>query len=231
MLEAVSIVSLALAALCVLAALSPRIPLPPRVRKGLDSGHPRGRSPEERTAAFVVALLLVILAATTAAIDEKVADKGGGAESADRAPPAASADTSWPIQHLDAFRAHPEVVSGPVTRQHCLVRYYKRGREGGPGANWWTTCEQNSVFATLDDVRRELALPHDWGPYDARVVARIPVGEDVVFVRGRAARQCENDGKPCYEGGGTQLLFREADFDDDWFVRFDCAPRDQRSPR
>ena len=55
------------------------------------------------------------------------------------------------------------------------------------------------------------------------MIAQIPAGENVEFLDGEAAPQCEPDGKRCYGGGGVQFLFRSADFDRSWFVRYECS--------
>lgn len=184
----------------------------------------------DRIAALAVALLLFLLGSAVAVIDAKVADASAQAPAKKQAPPAA-AQPDWMTRELGNFRRHPRLLSGPLQKQLCLVRYYERRPGKRPGANWWTTCSYHRKLDDLPEVREKLALLVDWGSYDTRVTARIPKGEEVVFLRGRAAKQCEPAGAPCYAGGGTQLLFEDREFDRGWFVAHRCVPPGHTAPR
>ena len=65
----------------------------------------------------------------------------------------------------------------------------------------------------LSIVARLAPLP-DWGGRDAGVVAVVPAGEQVTYLRGRAARRCEQDGDPCRE----------------WYVRYECTSGTETAP-
>jgi hypothetical protein len=118
---------------------------------------------------------------------------------------------------------HAETLSQPM----CLVRYFDRQRAkangGDPGANWWTTCEYDEkALGSVALVRRKLALPKAWGARNARVTATIPAGTKVTYLIGIAARQCEDSGASCYEGGGEQVLFHGRDVNRAWLGQVEC---------
>lgn len=170
------------------------------------------------TGALVAALLLFALGGISAAVNDKVKRS----EDSPR-PQSIASEEGFPLQHLSAFSRPPTVHSGPLSKKHCLVRYFERQPGRDPGANWWTTCAENRRLDTVAEVRDRLALPKAWGSRNGRVWANLPAGERVTFVAGRAARQCEPGGRNCYRGGGKQLLFRDRDFQRAWFTRYECA--------
>jgi hypothetical protein len=195
---------------------------------------PAAGGARERLGFLAVAVLLFAFAATTQLVGDKVATPSSQAaassgQSTTSSSGAATADSDYFASHLSSFRPGPVLESERLRNELCLVRYYSSRPGQDPGANWWTTCKLNSTFKSVADVRKELALPVDWGKRNARVIARIPAGESVVFMRGPAARQCEPSGKPCYAGGGDQLLFRSEDFDRSWFVRYECSTAPEKA--
>lgn len=171
--------------------------------------------------ALMTALALVVVAAAAAYAwavakpDARTADVG-------------SSSAGYFVGQLASFRAPARLHAGVGDQPLCLVRYYdrtraRRDRRGDPGANWWTTCRFDATLDTVDEVRLRLALPRSWGGRDARVVAEVPAGTQIAYLSGRAAKQCEPSGRRCYHGGGMQVLFRDRDFERDWFVRRECA--------
>jgi hypothetical protein len=171
--------------------------------------------------ALMTALALVVVAAS-AGYAWAVAKPD--ARAADVAP----ASAGYFVGHLASFRAPATLHAGVADEPLCLVRYYdraqaRRDRHGDPGANWWTTCRFDATLDTVDEVRTRLALPRRWGDRDARVVAEVPAGTQIAYLSGRAAKQCEPSGRRCYAGGGMQVLFRDRDFERDWFVRRECV--------
>lgn len=178
-------------------------------------------------APLVSAVLLFGLAATTHLVDEKV--DTGGKTAAANAPATASSD--YFASQLPSFKPGATLQEVRIKgRPLCLVRYVPRRPGSDPGANWWTTCPFNHTLGSVAAVRTKLALPKAWGKRNERVVARIPVGETVTYLRGRAAKQCEPSGGKCYDGGGVQLLFRGQDFERSWFVRYECTTGAESAP-
>lgn len=173
-------------------------------------------------------LTALTLAVISGGIDAKVADPSLPDAETQAQPSLAPA-----AQPTDAFASELSNFSGDAVLRDrvrvplCLVRYYSRvdahGDPQEPGANWWTTCHQNESFRTFASLRERLALLKSWGPRDARVTARIPAGTPVLHLIGRANRQCEKNGGGCLDGGGRQILFRDADFRRAWFVTTECA--------
>lgn len=229
MLEAATVVALVAALICVAAAVlqsvRARRPSRPGAKYPSESGARQARAVAGVGPFLVAAFAFVSLAAGAALVDDKVGD----ARAAPNTAPAAE-DSSWPLAHLDAFRGNPSLHAGRLSRPLCLVRYYGRRVERDPGATWWTTCDENRRLPTISAVRRRLALPRAWGRRDARIFARIPAGETVVYLRGRAAPQCEPGGSACFPGGGVQLLFRDDDFHRAWFQKFECTRAAERVP-
>lgn len=172
--------------------------------------------PDDRVAALIVALLLLIVGGAAAAIDEKVANQSPSRRAAAERPVAVSE------KDLSAFSAVDEFHTGPLRSSLCVVRFYARNEP--PAGKWWTTCRlAERKLATVRDVRRVLAVKHQWGPYDEKVRFTIPRGTRLTYVRGTAAEQCPPNTRRClYRGGGIQYLFPEG-FDPGHGSERECA--------
>jgi hypothetical protein len=193
--------------------------------------------------ALLAAVLLLLLGAAIATIDRTVppwgahasATEGGGSRTNTTTSPTASAsDRDYFASNMAKFRGSATLRSGPLRRPLCLIRYYDRARmrkrSGDPGANWWTTCQYSGTLTSVAEVRQRLALPHEWGARNGRVIAKIPAGSRVTYLAGTARRQCEPHGARCYGGGGRQILFRDADFKRAWFTLYECSEAPEPSP-
>jgi hypothetical protein len=171
--------------------------------------------PAERIAVLVLATLLLILGTAAAAIEEKVAGKGHQAEVKPSSPDAITKGD------LEAFRPGTKIYSGPA-KDLCFAQYYDGSRPLGQARSmkWWTSCTEAKAFRTIEQVRKELALPSAWGPRSRRVFARVPENVTVTYIRGRAARQCAGVPRECREGGGLQ--FRVLGMQERWLQRPHC---------
>lgn len=226
MLTAVAIVALVVSAACAIAAVLSGFMSPGNNGEGTTAKRPQTQATRRAQVSWLIAAFAFLtLAAAVAAVDAKVAAAAPSA--APDSEPASTTTSgpapSWPLAELANFEGEATLHADPVAAPGlCLVRYFPRSRVADPGATWWTTCEENRTLRTVAQVRQRLALPREWGTRDARVIANIPAGETIVYLRGRASRQCEPSGAPCYAGGGEQLLFREADFDRSWVEDPQC---------
>jgi hypothetical protein len=91
----------------------------------------------------------------------------------------------------------------------CLARYAEAGGEA-KGGHWWTSCAEAIRLRTVLDAKDALALPARFqAVYDERILAKVPAEEDIVYLEGPVAPQCEHSGgSDCgyeYKGGGLQL--------------------------
>jgi hypothetical protein len=199
MLEAVAVVAMVAAVLCVAYAAPFRFA---RVRR-LPRLVPRDTGGYDTGVALVVALLLLVLAGGAAAVADKVATPANeDSKPALALPPA----TSVTEKDLAAFSSVDKIFGGKLDQDLCVVRYYELGVP--PAGKWWTTCEQARSLKTVRNVRRTLAAKREWSTYDGAVTYTIPKGTIVSYVRGRAADQCPPRAQRClYRGGGVQLFF------------------------
>jgi hypothetical protein len=119
-----------------------------------------------------------------------------------------------PEQVLGAFDGHAVVAHEVLRSRLCLVRYGDASRRPYYG-RWWTSCREAERLDTVEEVRERLALPNGrfQGSYDMKIAAVASVGDRFLFMRGRAAPQCEHDpGPPCgreFPGGGVQYFVAE----------------------
>jgi hypothetical protein len=110
-----------------------------------------------------------------------------------------------------AFGSQVTVHSKVEKPWDCLVRYASATRS--LTGNWWTSCnedEKKLKELSVTDIREELALPGRFQPvFDMRVVARLPVDKELVYLEGTVAPQCEHESKLLcgheYGGGLNQI--------------------------
>lgn len=115
---------------------------------------------------------------------------------------------------LANFQPGHVLKTGKLDEDLVLVQFHSAQPFGERSLKWWTTAEQANSFGTIEDVRRGLALPPDWGPRNVVTVARIPKGTEISAYVGRASEQVSDLTGAKYPGGGLQ--YRLKDFDPNW---------------
>ncbi|MBW3650399.1 MAG: hypothetical protein KY458_07520 [Actinobacteria bacterium] len=96
--------------------------------------------------------------------------------------------------------------AGPLDDELVLVQYFDEAGDGS--GKWWTSLDEANRMSTTDDVHQRLALLPEWGSENAVRVLRIPPGEDVAFLYGRARPQVGTTGPArgqWFAGGGEQF--------------------------
>jgi hypothetical protein len=153
-------------------------------------------------AAAGVAAALLGLAGAFAAVDAKVSDGDRAAASPSQATPA----TGWALERgdLTSFGPHAELHAGATQDALCLMQFYNKDPTASRSSRWWTSCDFGEQLHTVAEIRERLALPRSWGPRDARVIAHVPAGAEIDYVKGVAAPQCPQPEGRCYSGGGVQ---------------------------
>ncbi len=116
-----------------------------------------------------------------------------------------------------------QALAKPLDDELVLVQYFDQA--GGGSGKWWTSLEEANHMSTVDDVHQRLALLPEWGQRNAVRVVRIPPGEDVAFLYGRARPQVGTTGPATgrwFAGGAEQ--FRLLEFDEAWVVASRAIP-------
>lgn len=70
---------------------------------------------------------------------------------------------------------------------------------------------------TIHDIHQHLALKHEWGKRNSYSIIKVPKGEQVTFIHGKAASQISDKAGDRFVGGGYQVRFK--DFDEKWIIK------------
>jgi len=164
-------------------------------------------------AVLVIALGFALVAAATATVGEKVGSKHAG-----RPVRGSALDYRVGASDLANFTGPIAVGYRPTATPRCLVNYFDGSQPlGSRSYKYWTSCDENAKFKTITDVQNGLALLPDWGPRNARVIACVPAGASLPYLRGQAApKWSEEAGRQYY---GRDLQFRVLSFNKDWIVQ------------
>lgn len=117
---------------------------------------------------------------------------------------------------VDCF-AKAKQFEGVLSKDLMIVQYHsEKTLRQGRSLKWFTPIAQANKLSTVDQVMDKLALLSVWGSRTHVTVAKIPAGERVKFLHGRAIRQIGRDSLETVEGGGVQYRFYE--FDPKWIL-------------
>jgi len=115
----------------------------------------------------------------------------------------------------DSFVGAPKEYWGTLKRDLILVRFGKEMDAGFKTTVWWTNPAEINPITTLGEVEEYAAILSRWGGKRTHVtVAKIPAGEPIRFLHGRAAPQTVFDPFEFKVGGMVQYQFY--DFDPKW---------------
>ena len=85
------------------------------------------------------------------------------------------------------------------------------------GKSWSASLELDNKMPTVDDIHQHLALVKpDWGARNSYSLIKIPAGEQVTFISGKAAKQFSRETGEPFAGTGYQIRLR--DFDEKWVI-------------
>lgn len=115
------------------------------------------------------------------------------------------------------FVNSPREFIGTLSRDLVVVNYHNSSPLGqGRKFAWAMVPAEANHLLTLDEVRNHAALLTKFQDYTHVSIARIPAGEQVRFLHGRAAQQVDASVNEFRPGGGVQYRF--FDFDPRWIV-------------
>ena len=193
--------------------------------------------PRRRDSMFVLVFLFIALAGTVAVVDSGVAtDDEADEQKAEKAkkakkPPATPAAWGVTAADLAAFRGPVTVHAGQRDSELCLMSFYSADAAASD-SRWWTSCETAASLGSIAAVRDRLVLPRSTDgslTRDRRATLRIPAGDEVAYISGRAAARCPDGEAGCYHGGA--VLYRLMNLDADWIDATECAKGDDEQAK
>lgn len=117
---------------------------------------------------------------------------------------------------VDCFVEAKE-FEGILSKELMVVQYHSGGSlNQGRSLKWFTSITEGNKFSTMDQVMDKLALLSEWGERTHVTVVKIPAGESVKFLHGRAIEQMSSNSLELVKGGGVQYRFYE--FDPKWIL-------------
>lgn len=124
---------------------------------------------------------------------------------------------------VDCFVKAKE-FQGVLSKDLMVVQYHSGTTiNQGRSLKWFTPIAQANKLPTVDQVMDKLALLSSWGERTYVTIAKIPAGERVKFLHGRAIGQISKDSLELVKGGGVQYRFY--DFDPKWILETKKLPK------
>jgi len=141
-----------------------------------------------------------------------------GTEKPYQTPQHAKRRYDYSSDYLDAFKefvGNPKEFDGVLSRDLVVVQYHNGGVHNVDyTSKYFMPVMQGNTLHTVNEVMDAVGLLSKWGERSHVTVARIPSGESVRFIYGRAKTQnCLTAGE-LRPGGGVQYRFY--DFDPSW---------------
>ena len=115
-----------------------------------------------------------------------------------------------------------KLFHGKVAEDLYLINYHDKNKIVGLGKGertlaWATHLEVGNRMPTIAEIHQHLALVEpDWGVRNSYSIIKIPAGEQVTFISGKAKAQPSLITGDEFKGGGYQVRFR--DFDEKWTI-------------
>jgi hypothetical protein len=121
------------------------------------------------------------------------------------------------VEARQAFAEAPREFRGALSRDLTVVQYHcDAAVQEGRSLAWFTPVHEVNPLHTVDEVMDRLALLRCWSERTQVTVARIPAGEPVRFLYGRARAQHDLATGERRPGGGVQYRFYN--FDPNWIL-------------
>ncbi|MBA3602478.1 MAG: hypothetical protein H0W50_02305 [Parachlamydiaceae bacterium] len=119
------------------------------------------------------------------------------------------------IRDMKEFSSLPNMISEKTKKEMVLVQYHGSGVVGVDRShNWWMVPNEANYFHTLEEVMNKAGLLTSFGERNFVSVARIPKGEQLTFLSGKAGKQIDAITGEIRPGGATQLRIK--DFKAEW---------------
>lgn len=119
------------------------------------------------------------------------------------------------IRDMKEFSSLPNMISEKTKKELVLVQYHGSGEVGVDRTlNWWMVPTEANYFHTLEEVMNKAGLLTSFGERNSVSVARIPKGEKLTFLLGKAGKQIDAITGEIRLGGATQLRIK--DFKAEW---------------
>jgi hypothetical protein len=107
--------------------------------------------------------------------------------------------------------------AGILENDLVVVQYHSNAPVGqGRSLNWWIPAAQANEFSTVEAVKDGVALLSSWGERTHVTVARIPSGESLRYLHGKAKSQSSTSTSEFRPGGALQMRIK--DFNPDWII-------------
>ena len=111
---------------------------------------------------------------------------------------------------------------GKITEDLYLINYHDKNKVIGLGKGkrtltWATHLEVGNRLPSTKEIHQHLALVDpDWGVRNSYSIIKIPAGEQVTFISGKAKDQISDATGEAFRGIGYQVRFR--DFNEKWII-------------
>lgn len=118
---------------------------------------------------------------------------------------------------MSEFITTPKEFCGTLSHDLVVVQYHSSlSLNEGRSLAWVMPASQANKLLTVEEVMNKVALLTKWGDRTHVTVAKIPKGECVEFLHGKAKPQFDLINNEIQHGGGVQYRFK--DFDPRWIV-------------
>jgi len=123
---------------------------------------------------------------------------------------------------------HPREFNGVLSKDLFIVQYHSsEPLHQTRTYQWFMPVIQGNHCHTLEDVHNVIAKLSRWGEISEVSVAKVPAGEPVRFLHGRAKEQLDAASGELRPGGGVQYRFY--DFDPKWVLQTRRVPESKKS--
>lgn len=121
------------------------------------------------------------------------------------------------IRDMKEFITLPAFINRKLKRDLVLVQYHGPGPVGvGRSHNWWMLASKTNKLHTVSEVMDKAGLLSNWGKRTHVSVARIPKGEEITTLLGKAREQIDSITGEVRPGGAIQMRIKG--FKPEWVV-------------
>lgn len=133
------------------------------------------------------------------------------------------------IHDMINFENKPQVLDTILKKDLAVVQFHSLKPLGERTLNWFALPRQVNQWDTMDKVMDQLALLSNWGERSHVSLGRVPAGERLLALYGKAAPQINAATVETRPGGGLQIRIKG--FKPEWIAETRPLPRsDGRRP-
>ncbi|MBA3602167.1 MAG: type II toxin-antitoxin system HicA family toxin [Parachlamydiaceae bacterium] len=112
----------------------------------------------------------------------------------------------------------PKEFKGALSKDLYVVQFHGSGPLGqGRSHKWFIPVSQSNKMFTIEEVKDAVAKLSSYGDVTQVTLAKIPAGEPIRFLHGKAKQKVDSVTNETKAGGGVQYRF--FDFDPNWVVQ------------